>query len=213
MQRTRKRRNSDRVSPRVSRTDTAFHATVTRAFARMLPRADRTLAELLVRNGVGRATVRLQLRLCVRNIGRAAGQVRGDVLTINSQLVAFPDEVPNTLAHELAHAVVDAARRRLRIRHRRGAWSPHGAAWKSVARQLGDSGDRCHRMPLSPMRQTARFLYRLPDGTERILGAIRHNRLQRNRNGGYLFRGDAEPVRGRHFVAELEHAPARKFKA
>jgi len=197
----------------VSRAGNAFQTAVARTFARMLPMAEQALAELLVQQGAAHTAARLRVRLHIRDIGRAAGHVRADVLTVNAQLVDFPDQVSNTVAHELAHAVVDEARRQLRIRHRRGAWAAHGTAWRSVAQRLGDSGDRCHRLPLRPLRRASRYLYRLPDGTERILTAIRHNRLQRNRNGGYHFRGDSEPVRGRHFVTELEPAAARSVKA
>ncbi|MEJ2385620.1 MAG: hypothetical protein P8Y54_14760 [Xanthomonadales bacterium] len=188
----------------MTRRQRQFRERASHHLAHLLPRAERALAALLARHGVAGATPRIRVELRIRDIGRAAGQVRGDVVTINSQLVDFPDDVRDTMAHELAHVVVDRARRRLRIRRRDGEWATHGAAWKAAAKMLGDSGDRCHALPLEPRRTVARYLYRLPDGTERILSAIRHNRLQRNRDVWYHFRGDAEPVRGTHFVAELD---------
>jgi predicted SprT family Zn-dependent metalloprotease len=187
----------------VSPAEAEFRSAAAGEFNRLLPLAERALDDLLRQHGRSCAPLRLRPQLRIRNIGRTAGQAHRAVVTLNAQLVGFPEEVSPTLAHELAHVVVDEARHQLGIRHRRGAWSAHGAVWRAVARQLGDADDRCHRLPLQPLRSVSRYLYRLPDGTERVLSAVRHNRLHRNRGLSYHFRGDSEPVRRRHFVARL----------
>lgn len=187
----------------MSPADAEFRSAASSEFARLLPQAECVLAELLVERGLAAGSIRLRPRLRIRNLGRTAGHARHGVVTINAQLVEFPGELQRTLAHELAHVVVDEARGRLGIRHRRGHWAAHGTAWRAVARRLGDAGDRCHRLPLKPLRTITRYLYRLPDGTERVLSAIRHNRLQRHRGLSYHFRGDSEPVRRQHLVGRL----------
>jgi hypothetical protein len=87
---------------------------------------------------------------------------------------------------------------------RRGEWTTHGSIWQSVARELGDGGERCHRLPLQPSRRLRRFLYRADCGAEVVLTSVRHNRLQRNRGMEYrLNRGNVR-IGGRHFVGEVE---------
>lgn len=183
--------------------DQAFRERAMRIYSLLRPRAEQALRNLIEERQPGAKQPDFGGQLVIRNLGRAAGQVRGNVVSINLQLVDFQDHLSDTLAHELAHVVVDTARKHFGIRHRRGDWSPHGPVWKTVAQQLGDNGDRCHRLPLQPRHRVSRYLYRLPDGTERVLSAIRHNRLQRSNRNRYHFRGDSEPVRGLHFVAQV----------
>ena len=195
-----------------------FRETVSRLYDELYPQAQCALDDLLQRLG-GKPGVVLQRGLSVRNIGRAAGKCApGGALIVNSQLVDFPDDVRDTLAHELAHAVVETARLNLpssfwrargagRARDRRnrtGPWSSHGALWKDVATRLGDSGDRCHRLPLQPVRRLRRYLYRADCGTEVVLTSVRHRRLQRDRASAYHWPRKGVSVRARHYVEEIE---------
>ena len=155
----------------------------------------------------------------IRDIGRLAGQcTRAGTVVVNSQLIDHPGEVRATVAHELAHAAVETARRALLSRHgsrrrrgvfvhmarRRGEWAAHGAIWQSIARELGDGGERCHRLPLKPKRRLRRFLYRADCGAEVVLTSVRHNRLQRNRGMEYRLAGRDARVAWRHCVGEVE---------
>ena len=157
----------------------------------------------------------------IRDIGRLAGQcTRSGTIVVNSQLIDHPEEIRATVAHELAHAVVETARRELLARRglrrrrgafadmarRQGAWSSHGAIWQSVARKLGDGGERCHRLPLKPKRRLRQFLYRSDCGAEVVLSSVRHNRLQRNRGMEYRLAGRNVRIGRRHFVEEVEAA-------
>jgi predicted SprT family Zn-dependent metalloprotease len=170
----------------------------------MLPLAEKQLDGLVRQTIPGRKAHLPECSLVVRNLGRSAGKVIGGTVIINQQLANHPDSLYPTVAHELAHVVVEQARRQLRIRHRNGQWSAHGAVWRRVATALGDTGKRCHDLNLEPSRTVSRYLYRLPDGTERHLSAVRHHRLQKNRYGAYHWPGDSEPVRWQHLVGRIE---------
>ena len=154
----------------------------------------------------------------IRDIGRLAGQcTRSGTVVVNSQLIDHPNEIHATVAHELAHAAVETARRillaRCGLRRRRGAfadmaqrrraWSAHGAIWQSIARELGDGSERCHHLPLKPKRRLRRFLYRADCGAEVVLSSVRHNRLQRNRGMEYRLSGRKVRIAGHHFVGEV----------
>ena len=155
----------------------------------------------------------------IRDLGRAAGRcTRDGTVIVNSQLIDHPGAVRATVAHELAHAVVETARRSLLTRRgprrrrgvfadmarRQGAWATHGSIWQSVARELGDGGERCHRLPLQAKRRLRCFLYRADCGAEVVLTSVRHNRLQRNRGMEYRLAGRDARVGWRHFVGEVE---------
>lgn len=203
----------------------AFRQSVRAEYDALYPRANALLDELLGRvrpvsaSRVAPAPCPLPRGVAIRNIGRLAGQcTREGTVVVNSQLIEHPEEVRATVAHELAHAVVETARRELLARHglrrrrgafadmarRRGAWSAHGAVWQAIARQLGDGGERCHRLPLEPKRRLRRFLYRADCGAEVVLTSVRHNRLQRNRGMEYRLAGRGARVGWRHFVREVE---------
>ena len=169
----------------------------------MLPLAEKQLDGLVRHRKPGRIAQLPKCTLVVRNIGRSAGKVIGGTVIINQQLVDHPESLLPTVAHELAHVVVDQARRLLRVRQRNGQWSAHGTVWRDVARALGDTGRRCHELNLKPVRTVCHYLYRLPDGTERRLSAVRHHRLQKDRLGGYRWPGDSEPVRWNHLVGKI----------
>ena len=195
-----------------------FRRQVLTEYDTLHPRAETALSEFLQRFDMT-ASYPLPRGLEVRDIGRAAGRCTPDgTIVINSQLIDCPGEIRATVAHELAHAVVETARRELLARHglrrrqgafadmarRRGEWSAHGAIWRSVARELGDGGERCHRLPLKPKRRLRRFLYRADCGAEVVLSSVRHNRLQRNRGMEYRLAGRDARVAWRHCVGEVE---------
>ena len=52
-------------------------------------------------------------------------------------------QVRNTILHEIAHALV-------------GPKHNHDAVWKAVARSIGCTGDRCHKVEFAPPRYIAR---------------------------------------------------------
>lgn len=200
--------------------ENGFRRAVQAGFDSLHPVAEALLGELL-RNHQGGTPLPCPLprSIEIRDIGRLAGQcTRDGKVVVNSQLIDHPGEIRATIAHELAHAVVESARRELLARHglrrrrgafadmarRRGAWSAHGAIWQSVARKLGDGGERCHRLPLEPKRRLRRFLYRADCGAEVVLTSVRHNRLQRNKGMEYRLAGRDVRVGGRHFVGEVE---------
>ena len=203
----------------------AFRQAVHASYDALYPLAGALLDELLRRSGPAPASGRppkpcpLPRGLEIRDIGRLAGQCQRDgTIVINIQLIDYPEEIRATVAHELAHAVVETARRvllsekgaRRRRGHaagmarRQGEWSAHGAVWQAVARQLGDGGERCHRLPLKPRRRLRRFLYRADCGAEVVLTSVRHNRLQRNRGLEYRLAHRDVRISGRHFVREVE---------
>ena len=49
------------------------------------------------------------------------------------------EDVRDTILHEIAHALV-------------GRTHNHGAAWKTKAREIGCTGERCHRLQFAPPR-------------------------------------------------------------
>jgi predicted SprT family Zn-dependent metalloprotease len=199
-----------------------FRQIVLAEHAALFSKAQAQLEELLRQCGPGKPqpTCQLPHAIEIRDLGRAAGRCTpGGTIVVNSQLIDHPEEIRATVAHELAHAVVETARRELLARHglrrrrgafadvarRRGAWSAHGAIWQAIARQLGDGGERCHRLPLEPKRRLRRFLYRADCGAEVVLSSVRHNRLQRNRGMEYRLAGRGARVGWRHFVEEVEN--------
>jgi len=87
-------------------------------------------------------------------------------ITINSQLIDFPDQVRPTISHELAHFVVVMVKHHKGINQTRGHWSHHGKVWKNAAIRLGDDGNRCHsNHALMPAKLKVRALERIGDKT------------------------------------------------
>lgn len=54
-------------------------------------------------------------------------------LSVSYCLAASPEEVEDTILHEIAHAIV-------------GPQHNHDAVWKAKAREIGCAGERCHRV-------------------------------------------------------------------
>lgn len=55
-------------------------------------------------------------------------------LSVNYCLRAAPEDVEDTILHEIAHALV-------------GPEHDHDEVWRAAARLLGSTGERCHRTP------------------------------------------------------------------
>ncbi|MEN7973563.1 MAG: SprT-like domain-containing protein [Verrucomicrobiota bacterium] len=66
---------------------------------------------------------------------------RDKIISISFNLVqsASDEDIRDTVLHEIAHALV-------------GRKHHHDAIWKAKAREIGCSGERCHRLQFSPPR-------------------------------------------------------------
>ena len=66
---------------------------------------------------------------------------RTQVISLAQQfaITAPPEEVRNTILHEIAHALV-------------GSMHNHDSVWKAKARSIGCTGDRCHDIKFAPPR-------------------------------------------------------------
>lgn len=60
-------------------------------------------------------------------------------ISFNLARNASDDDIRDTILHEIAHALV-------------GKKHNHDAVWKAKAREIGCSGERCHRLTLTPPR-------------------------------------------------------------
>lgn len=85
----------------------------------------------------------------------------------------FEEHLLNTVAHEVAHYVVDSLHGLARVK-------PHGAEWKDVMAAFGVEASRTfdHDLDGVPRRSYRQVSYRCDCG-ERPLGIRRHNRIQR----------------------------------
>ena len=98
--------------------------------------------------------------------GKAAGYagVKDGVFFLRfsaEALTLYPDDTFNdTVPHEVAHLIQFAMLLTGRTRDR-----GHGATWKRIAWSLGCSGERTHKLKLTPARKTRKFKYVLPSGT------------------------------------------------
>jgi SprT protein len=114
--------------------------------------------ELLRSLGANRIAKKIRIEWNPRlktTAGRADYRLK--LISLNPQLVEFPDEIDRTLRHELAHihAQFRAGGRRI---------SPHGAEWLRACRDLGIAGEtRCHSLPFPAKTYAPRFIYRCPN--------------------------------------------------
>ena len=100
--------------------------------------------------------------------GRAAGEAsfhRGVyTLKFNPEAVRnhWEEMVKNTISHEVAHIV----------QHKMRDYMSHDLEWKSIDRNLGGNGQRCHNFNLTPAKRKSiiRYKYVLPSGTEVLIG-------------------------------------------
>jgi predicted SprT family Zn-dependent metalloprotease len=195
-----------------------FRISVFGIYNELKPQADAIYSEM-----VG-SRCSLGGKLVIKDLGRTAGKYsperlykkarrngetvfvrchKDESIIINSQLIDHPEDIRDTVAHELAHQVVAQYKRDQGIRDRRGKWSSHGATWKEVARKLGDSGDRCHQLPLKPKHKLRRYLYKTRCGShQHLLSTIRHNRSEQSGGGQYSI--DGKPLWFQYEVEERE---------
>lgn len=114
-------------------------------------------------------TVRFDLK--GNSAGQAILRAGGLILRFNQEAIAkaYADMVEDTLPHEVAHLVcfTDPARGR-----------NHNAGWAAVAKSLGGSGNRIHRIELTKARRVRRYVYVLSDGSELKLTKEQHTKLQ-----------------------------------
>lgn len=125
------------------------------------------------------AGMAMYLRLDLR--GRCAGTAqllrkeRKGIIRLNPEAFHLDAKhlLRDTVPHEIAHLVAHWTR--LGRHHDRG--------WRTIARSLGASGDRCHTLNLTPTRRTVRHRYRASCGTEVMLGPRQHEAVQAGRRG------------------------------
>jgi SprT protein len=138
-------------------------------------------AEEQVRHYYGTRLPQAALDFSLR--GRCAGQARVEKngathLRINLQLLAenLDDYLSQTIAHEVAHLVVNWQARKMRLQPR-----PHGNEWQAVMLDcFGLEPKRCHSYQTTPARVVPRpFLYTC-GCREHRLTSIMHNRIGRS---------------------------------
>lgn len=108
----------------------------------------------------------------VASLNRYTKEITGPYLRFNVEAIRnnWDDMVQQTIPHEVAHLV---------------AWcfpalgaDNHNYQWQRIDRSLGGTGERCHRMKLTPARQTNRYRYVLASGQEISVGPKHHRALQ-----------------------------------
>lgn len=109
--------------------------------------------------------------------GKAAGEATRKgmeySIRLNAQLWKHPDELLNTIKHEVAHLIVFCMR--LRGVSQDGG---HGRDWKRVHRFLGGTAERCHTLDLGVARKTKQYVYVCHSGTVIKVGAAKHKKIQ-----------------------------------
>lgn len=117
----------------------------------------------------------LPVRFDLTGLGAGMYVARGRerYIRYNPRLFAryFEENLRDTVAHEVAHYVVDV------LFGRRGS-RPHGHRWRSVMNDFGVPPKVCHAFDTSdlPVRRQRRFAYFCRCGEHR-LSAVRHNRV------------------------------------
>jgi predicted SprT family Zn-dependent metalloprotease len=115
----------------MSRTDTASHA------EERMEAILKTAEELMRRHGLEKW--RFQFDHSTRRAGCC--NYRDRIISMAFELArqASDEDIRDTILHEIAHALV-------------GKKHHHGAVWKARAKEIGCSGERCHRLVFSPPR-------------------------------------------------------------
>lgn len=98
----------------------------------------------------------------------------------------WDDQVKQTVPHEVAHLVAWA--------HPRLGAENHNWQWSMIDRKLGGTGERCHRMKLTPGRKVTRYLYLTNRGREVSIGPKHHKALQTRSCAVLTFRKTGETV-------------------
>lgn len=130
-------------------------------------------------------------------VARREGRSWKRMLRLNPSIIRKVGEEAfrPTIAHEYAHAVVHVLSE-ARPRSKGGAFSSHGALWRSLMELFDHPPQRCHNYPVTPARTLKSYLYGCQScAKEYRLGPVRHGRLEKN--PGYLVcgacRGRIEP--------------------
>ena len=112
-------------------------------------------------------------------INRLTGEATNLELRFNREAISknWEEMVNQTIPHEVAHLVGYV--------HRRLGAKNHNYAWAQIDRSLGGTGERCHKMELTPGRKTNRYVYQDSCGEEITIGPKHHSALQ-NGKYGYL---------------------------
>lgn len=137
--------------------------------------------------------------------GNSAGQAtlrRGElILRFNIEAIekAYTDMVEDTIPHEVAHLVcfLDPT-----------YGKNHNQGWSDMAKSLGGSGERIHKIRLSKARRVRRYCYVLSDGSELALTKDQHLKLQEGRStfharDCHTLSGTCLPIFKDHFVKEM----------
>lgn len=143
-------------------------------YALLKPLSDRTDASLVESQALKRARRLMDQhnlhdwKICLDNATRRAGQCRYRTKTIGLTRLYVrkvdPAQLENTILHEIAHALV-------------GAHHHHDAVWKSTAKKIGCTAERCHDHIFAP----AQYLQKCPQGcfTPRKIQRRMRNRICR----------------------------------
>lgn len=135
------------------------------------------VAEAARRYGIALAPPRVLFDLKGAGVGMYVGDPSGARIRYNPWLFAqyFEDNLRDTVAHEVAHYVVD-------VRHRRRRVRPHGPEWRRIMLDFGvepavrhDFDTRC-----VPLRRQRRFAWYCRCG-EHALTTVRHRRMLQRR--------------------------------
>lgn len=114
-------------------------------------------------------------------LGQAVG---GSVIRLHPEAAALlGDAYAETVVHEACHIAQEQERRSL-LADRKGKYSAHGSAWRTMMRQVGAHPDRCARLPegvtLTPARTVERFVVEC-GCRQHVVSKVRANRLARYR--------------------------------
>lgn len=141
-----------------------------------------TLPDIQVRFDLRGKSAGQAIKKYNREQGKFNYSMRFNVDMINNK--GFDHIINETVPHELAHIICMYM-----------GWDKgHGKYWKSVCRQLGGTGKRCHNEEVTPVRITQQFLYKTTCGKTIKVSKIRHNKIQKGKvykmidTGGFLIK-------------------------
>jgi predicted SprT family Zn-dependent metalloprotease len=81
---------------------------------------------------------------------RTAGTAKGNTVKLSLPVFTDPDnthDFEDTVLHEIAHILA-------------GPEAGHGRLWKRIAREIGCSAQRCHKLKVRPKREVSKvFVY------------------------------------------------------
>lgn len=108
-------------------------------------------------------------------VNRWTGEKSSYCLRFNREAISkhWDEMVQSTIPHEVAH-IVCAVFPQL-------GGDNHNWKWAQIDRELGGTGERCHRMELTPGRVTNRYIYKDSMGKEITVGPKHHAALQRGK--------------------------------